>query len=141
MSFHSSKLRVASQHCSSEKMDKTKKDLMTSLNRSPSHPSTSSEASCQDHSPGTSSLLPENCKQGQRKDSTFRPQTSCSDIFTPGASNISEVSAKGNSFSITVLLPQKDLWYSWYEDIQLLTQVLALHFGERPLCNTFTLTK
>lgn len=103
MSFHSSKPRVASQHCSPKKMDKAKKDLTNSLGRSPSPPDTNNEASCWDCSPGTSLLLPNNCNQGPKKYSVFRQKTFYADVLVPGASSISGVSAMSSSFSITVL--------------------------------------
>lgn len=140
MSFRSSKSRVESQYCS-PKMDKATKDFTNSLGVSPNPPDTSNEASCWDCSPGRSLLLPDSCNQAPKKYSSFRQKTFYADVLTPGASNISRVSAKSNSFSTTVLLKWKDLWCTWYGEIQLLTQVLALHFGQRPLCKTLRLTK
>lgn len=113
MSFHSSKPRVASQHCPPKEMDKAKKDLTNSLGRNPKPPDTSNEASCWDCSPGTSLLLPNSCKQGPKKYSAFRQKTFYADVLAPGASNILGVSAKSSSFSTTVLLKWKDLWYTW----------------------------
>lgn len=141
MSFHSSKPRVASQHCSPKKMDKAKKDLTNSLGRSPNPPGTSNEASCSDCSPGMSLVLPDSCNQGPKNHSACRQKTVYADVLAPGASNISGVSAKNNSFSATVVLKWKDLWYTWYGEIQFSPHVLALHFGQRPLCKTLTLTK
>jgi len=85
-------------------MDKAKKDLTNSLSRSPSPPDTSDEASCWDCSPGTSLLRPDSCNQGPKIYSAFRQKAFYADVLTPGASDISEVSAKSNYFSTTVLL-------------------------------------
>lgn len=104
MSFHSSKPRVASQHCSPKKMDKARKDLKNSLGGSPSPPDTSNEASRWDLSPGMSLSLPDSCNQGPKKYSAFKQKTFYADVLTPGASSIAGVSVKSNSFSTTVLL-------------------------------------
>lgn len=100
MSFRSSKPRVASQHCSPWKMDKPTKDLMKSLGSSPSPPCTSGEASCLD-SPRMNLLLPSSCNKEAKKYSAFRQKAYS--VVTPGASSISGVSAKSNSFSTTDL--------------------------------------
>ncbi|XP_050760847.1 dynein axonemal heavy chain 1 [Gymnogyps californianus] len=89
MSFHSSKPRVASQHCSPKKMDKAKKDLTNSLGRSPNPPGTSNEVSCSNCSPGMSLVLPDSCNQGPKNHSAHRQKTVYADVLAPGASNIS----------------------------------------------------
>lgn len=141
MSFCSSKPRVASQHCSPWKMDKATKDLMKSLGSRPKLPCTSDEASCLDSSPRMNLLLPDSCNKKAKKYSAFRQKT-YSDVITPGASSISGVSAKSNSFSTTDLKWKKVyLWCTWCGEIQLSFQVLALHFVQRLLCRALTLTK
>lgn len=98
MSFRSRKPRIALQCHSPKKMDEVNKDLMNSLGRSPKPPSTSREASCQNHRPGRRLLLPDSCNQGAKKSSAVRQKAYNSGVPTPAASSISEVSAKSNSF-------------------------------------------
>lgn len=98
MSFCSRKPRIALQCHSPKKMDKGNKDLMNSLGRSPNPPSTSREASCQNHRPGRRLLLPDSCNQGAKKYSAIRQKAYYPGVLTPEASSISEVSAKSNSF-------------------------------------------
>uniref|UniRef100_A0A8V1A4F4 Dynein axonemal heavy chain 1 n=1 Tax=Gallus gallus TaxID=9031 RepID=A0A8V1A4F4_CHICK len=71
-------------------MDKGNKDLMNSLGRSPNPPSTSREASCQNHRPGRRLLLPDSCNQGATKYSAIRRKAYYPGVLTPEASSISE---------------------------------------------------
>ncbi|XP_072203968.1 dynein axonemal heavy chain 1 [Excalfactoria chinensis] len=71
-------------------MDKANKDLMNSLGRRPSPPSTSREASYQTHRPGRRLFLLDSCNQGANKYSSIRQKAYYSGVPTPEASSISE---------------------------------------------------